>query len=185
MKILAYTFRLCVLMSIALIASCSGQSTPNKVTQGDVRFEIRPVVHPGTLHSTKEDAMASLGGNVPPNLEILKSKERQTNGNTVQGWYVVDKTALVTASDLRYARPKQATLFGSVYQVAFKLDPTATEKFREWTKANTGAYVAVVLDGVVVSAAVLRSEISSGEGWIEGDFTKQEAENLSAKLSRG
>jgi len=172
-------------MSTALIVACSGQSTPNKLTQGDVRFEIRPVAHPGTLHSTKEDAVASLGGNVPPNLEILKSKERQTNGNTVQGWYVVEKTALVTTSGLRYARPKPATLFGSVYQVAFKLDPTATEKLREWTKANTGAAVAVVLDGVVVSAAVVKSEISDPDGIIDGPFTKEEAENLSAKLSRG
>lgn len=184
MKRLAYTFRLCVLMSTALIASCSGQSTPNNLTQGDARFELRPVVNPGTLHSTKEDAMASLGGNVPPNLEILKSKERRTNGNTVQGWYVVEKTALVTSSDLRHTRPEPAT-YGSGYQVAFKLNPNATEKFREWTKANTGAYVAVVLDGVVVNAVVVKSEISGGYGIIDGAFTKEEAENLSAKLTRG
>jgi preprotein translocase subunit SecD len=45
--------------------------------------------------------------------------------------------------------------------------------------------VAVVLDGVVVSAAVVKSEISSGELYIGGVFTKEEAENLSAKLTRG
>ncbi len=128
--------------------------------------------------------MASLGGNVPPNLEILKFNERQTSGNTVQGWYVVEKTALVTANDLRHARPEPAT-FGSGYQVAFKLNPNATEKFREWTKANTGAHLAVVLDGVVVSATMVKSEISSGDGIITGPFTKEEAENLSAKLTRG
>jgi len=171
-------------MSIALIASCSWQSTPNKLTQGDVRFEIRPVVHPGTLHSTKEDAMASLGANVPPNLEILKTNERRTNGNTVQGWYVVEKAALATASDLGHARPQPAK-FGGGYQVAFRLNQYGAEKFREWTKANTGAAVAVVLDGVVVSAAVVKSEISSLEGIIDGAFTKEEAETLSAKLSRG
>jgi preprotein translocase subunit SecD len=184
MNKVAYTFRLCVLMSIALIASCSGQSTPNKLTRGDVRLEIRPVVNPGTLHSTKEDAMASLGGNVPPNLEILKFNERRSDGNTAQGWYVVEKTTLITASDFRHTRPAPATS-GSEYHVAFRLNPNATEKFREWTKANTGASVAVVLDGVVVSAAVVRSEISGGEGLIEGGFTKEEAENLSAKLNRG
>jgi preprotein translocase subunit SecD len=171
-------------MSIALIASCSGQSTPNKLTQGDVRFEFRPVVNPGTLYSTKEDAMASLGGNVPPNLEILKFNERRSDGNTAQGWYVVEKTTLVTASDLRHTRPERSAA-GSGYQVAFRLNPNATEKFREWTKANTGAAVAVVLDGVVVSAAVVKSEISGGEGFIEGGFTKEEAENLSAKLTGG
>jgi len=127
--------------------------------------------------------MASLGGNVPPNLEILKSNAR-TNGNTEQGWYVVEKTALVTASDLQHTRPEPTTS-GSGYQVAIKLNQNATEKFREWTKANMGAYVAVVLDGVVVSAAVVKSEISGGERYINGAFTKEEAENLSAKLTRG
>src|SRR5262245_60676065 len=161
----AYTFRLCVLMSIALIASCSGRSTPIKLTHGDVRFEIRPVVNPGTLHSTKEDAMASLGGNVPTNLEILKYNERRSDGNTVQGWYVVETTTLVAVSDLRHTRPERSAS-GSGYQVAFKLNPNATEKFREWTKANIGAAVAVVLDGVVVSSAVVRSEISGGEAAI-------------------
>jgi preprotein translocase subunit SecD len=128
--------------------------------------------------------MASLGGNVPPNLEILKFNERRTNGDTVQGWYVVEKASLVTASDLRHARPQPAT-FGSGYQVAFNLNQNATEKFREWTKANTGTYLAVVLDGVVLSAAVVRSEISYGDGIIPGVFTKEEAENLSARLHRG
>ncbi|MBO0861418.1 MAG: hypothetical protein J2P21_23590 [Chloracidobacterium sp.] len=184
MNRLAYKFRLCVLISTVLIASCSGQSTLHKVTQGDVRFELRTVVNPGTLYSTKEDAMASLGGNVPPNMEILKSKERRTNGNTVQGWYVVEKTALVTESDLRYARPKPAK-YGTGYQVAFKLNPNATEKFRVWTKSNTGTIVAVVLDGLVVNAAMVKSEISDLDGIIDGPFTKEEAENLSAKLIRG
>ena len=128
--------------------------------------------------------MASLGGNVPLNLEILKFNEGRTNGNTVQGWFVVDKTALVTASDFRHARPAQEP-YGSGYRVAFRLNPNATEKFREWTKANTGVYLAVVLDGVVVSVSVVKSEISGGYGIIDGAFTKEEAENLSAKLTRG
>jgi len=128
--------------------------------------------------------MASLGGNVPLNLEILKFNERRTNGDTVQGWYVVEKTTLVTASDLRNTRPAPAT-YGSGYRAAFRFNQNATEKFREWTKANTGASVAVVLDGVVISVAVVKSEISFGEGFIGGDFTKEEAENLSAKLTLG
>jgi preprotein translocase subunit SecD len=130
--------------------------------------------------------MASLGGNVPPNLEILKFNGRRSDGNTAQGWYVVEKTALVTTSDFRNTRPTPATYaYGSGYQVAFRLNQNASEKFREWTKANTGASVAVVLDDVVISATVVKGEISFGEGFIEGDFTKEEAENLSAKLPRG
>lgn len=185
MNKLTYKFWLCVLMtSIALIASCSKQVTPNKLAQGDAQFELRAVVPSGALHSTKEAAMASLGGGVPANLEIMKFNERPTNGDTVQGWYVVEKTALATTSDLRKARPTPAT-FGSGYQVAFNLNQNATEKFREWTKANIGAAVAVVLDGVVVSVSTVKSEISGGYGIIPVAFSKEEAENLSARLTRG
>ena len=85
MNKLAFKFQFRVLLLSALFASCSAQSTPNKLTTGDVQFALQPVVNPGTLHSTKDAAMASLGGKVSPNLEILKSSERQTSGDTDSG----------------------------------------------------------------------------------------------------
>jgi|SRR5262245_31794516 len=181
MNILAYKFRFCALMMSALFASCLASSTPNKLTKGNEQFALRPVVNPGTLHSTKEAALASLGGKVTPNLEILKYSERRASGDIATGWYVVEKTPIITGSDLQHARAMPDT-FGDGYKVLFRLNPKATEKFREWTKANSGAYVAIVFEGVVVSAAVIRGEIPDGYVAIDGNFTKEEAENLSVKL---
>jgi len=171
-------------MSSSLFASCLAQSTPNKLAKGNEQFTLRQVVNPGKLHSTKESAMASLDGKVPPNLEILKYSERRAGGENAMGWYVVEKTPIITGNDLQHVRAMPAT-FGGGYIVVFNLRPMAVEKFREWTKANSGAYLAIVLDEVVISALVVRGEIPDGYVTIEGNFTKEEAENLSVKLSGG
>src|SRR5262249_13728386 len=147
-------------------------STPNKLTKVDVQFALQAVVNPGTLHSTKEAAMASLGGQVPPDMEILKYSERRTSGDIVHGWYLVEKAPIVTGSDLRSARAVPSRS-GPRYNVAFNLNPKATEKFREWTKANSGNYLAIVLDEVVISALVVRGEIPDGYVTIDGNFTKE------------
>jgi preprotein translocase subunit SecD len=183
MNRLAYKFLLCVSMLSALFAVVSAQSTPNKASKGDEQFALRPVVNPGTLYSTKEAALASLGAKVPPNLEILKCIERGPGRATITGWYVVEKTPIITGSDLQHAQAQPA-MVGSEYLVAFKLKPNAAEKFREWTKVNAGVYLAIVLDGVVISAPIVRGEIPNGDGVIDGAFTREEAENLSVKLRR-
>ena len=179
----AFKSQVSILLLSALFASCSARSTPNKLTTGNAQLALQPVVNPGTLHSTKEAAMASLGGKVPPNLEILKYSERRTSGDTTQGWYVVEKTPIITRSDLQYARAEPVIYRGG-YNVSLKLRPRAAENFREWTKANSGNYLAIVLDGVVISAPVVKGEIPNGDVIIEGDFTKEEAENLSVKMRR-
>jgi preprotein translocase subunit SecD len=179
----AFKFQLRILLLSALFTSCSAHSTPNELTTGNAQLAFQPVVNPGTLHSTKEAAMASLGGKVPSNLEILKYSERRTSGDTAQGWYVVEKTPIITRGDLQYARAVPV-IYGGRYNVALKLKPRAAENFREWTKANSGDYLAIVLDGVVLSAPVIKGEIPNGDVIIDGNFTKEEAENLSVKLRR-
>jgi preprotein translocase subunit SecD len=176
--------QLCVLLVSGLFASVLAQSTPNKAPTGDEQFSVRPVVNPPTSHSTKEAAIASLGGKVPPNLEILKYSERRTSGDPLTGWYVVEKAPIITGSDLQDVRAKPA-MFEDRYQLAIKLNPKASEKLREWTKANVGNYLAIVLDGVVVSVSVVRDELKSRDVIIDLNITKEEAENLSVRLRRG
>lgn len=183
MNILAYKFWLCLLMMSALFAPCSAQSTPNKAPKGDEQFSVRPAVNPPTRHATKEAAIASLGGKIRPNLEILKSSERRTNRDPLTGWIVVDKTPIITESDFQNVRAQPAR-FGGEYQLAIKLNSKASEKLREWTKANVGNYLAIVIDGVVISVAVVMDEISNRDVIIDGDFTKEEAEKLSVKFGR-
>jgi len=69
--------------------------------------------------------------------------------------------------------------------VNFKLDSSGASQFGEMTRANIGRPLAVVLDGKVITAPVIRSAIAGGSGEISGGFTSAEASNLALLLRGG
>lgn len=69
--------------------------------------------------------------------------------------------------------------------VSFTFDSTGARQFGEITKANVGRPFAIVLDGKVLTAPVIREPILGGQGQISGNFTPQEATVLSALLRSG
>ena len=69
--------------------------------------------------------------------------------------------------------------------VAFKFKPEAAGKFAALTAANVNKHMAIVLDGVVYSAPVIKGRISGGSGIIEGQFTPEDAKSLAIVLRAG
>ncbi|QRM55000.1 protein translocase subunit SecD [Sinorhizobium sp. BG8] len=69
--------------------------------------------------------------------------------------------------------------------VSFTFDTTGARQFADITKANVGRPFAIVLDGKVLTAPVIREPIIGGQGQISGNFTPQEATVLSALLRSG
>ena len=69
--------------------------------------------------------------------------------------------------------------------VNFRFDRTGAREFAAITGANVGRPFAIVLDGKVLSAPVIREPITGGSGQISGSFTVQEAGTLSALLRAG
>lgn len=69
--------------------------------------------------------------------------------------------------------------------VNFRFDRTGAREFAAITEANVGRPFAIVLDGKVLSAPVIREPITGGSGQISGSFTVQEAGTLSALLRAG
>ena len=69
--------------------------------------------------------------------------------------------------------------------VSFRFDGTGTRQFARITKENVGKPFAIVLDGKVLSAPVIREPITGGSGQISGNFNVQEAATLSALLQAG
>lgn len=57
--------------------------------------------------------------------------------------------------------------------------------FEEVTKENVGKQLAIVLDGVIISAPVIREAIGGGTASISGGFTPEEARNLVRDLNFG
>ncbi len=69
--------------------------------------------------------------------------------------------------------------------VVFTLTPDGSREFGDYTTAHVGDYLAIVLDGVVISAPRIQSAITGGQGTIEGAFTLEEATRLATQLRYG
>lgn len=69
--------------------------------------------------------------------------------------------------------------------VSFQFNPLGARKFGEITQANVGKRFAVLLDGKVITAPVIRSAILGGSGIIEGNFTTETANQLAILLRAG
>jgi protein-export membrane protein SecD len=69
--------------------------------------------------------------------------------------------------------------------VSFTLDRLGAQKFGRVTTDNVGKRLAIVLDGEIVSAPSINEPITSGSGVISGNFSFQEATDLSLLLRSG
>jgi preprotein translocase subunit SecD len=69
--------------------------------------------------------------------------------------------------------------------VVFELKSDGAKKFGDYTRANVGQYFAIVLDGRVVSAPVIREPITDGRGQISGSFLTSEQKLLVNTLKFG
>ncbi len=107
---------------------------------------------------------------------------KQSNLATPQKSYV--ETGL-TGKNLKSATVDFATQGLSDPQVALKFDSEGTRLFAELTKRSIGKSIAIYLDGQIISAPTVQSEIANGEAVITGNFTLEEAKSLVKRLNEG
>ncbi len=69
--------------------------------------------------------------------------------------------------------------------IDFKLTSEGSKVFAEYTSANVGTYLAIVLDGQVISSPVIKNAITDGQGQISGSFTIETANQLAVQLRYG
>jgi preprotein translocase subunit SecD len=158
----------------------------SRLIRSNAQLEFRLVGFPagGGGVNSREEILQHYGGQLPESLEILEGDMRGENG-AVAGtkYYAVEKRTMVTGRDFKNAHSGQGQ-FGNPI-VEFVLQPEATQAFGEATGANVGSGLAIVLNGRVVSAPVIRSRIGGGVGMIEGSFTQAEVEDLVTVLRSG
>ncbi len=70
-------------------------------------------------------------------------------------------------------------------QIGLVFNDEGTKLFADITKKNIGKALAILLDGQVISAPVIQSEILGGQAQITGSFSIQEANSLSRSLKYG
>ncbi len=114
--------------------------------------------------------------------EILLPEDFQGE-ETPNTFYVLKAAAVIEGDDLTDAQ----AAFDSNGQPAvnFRLNPTGGRIFGEYTAENIGQPFAIVLDGKVVSAPVIRSHIPGGSGIISGNFSIEETSTLAIQLRAG
>ncbi len=128
----------------------------------------------GHAYASKEDAMYDFGGDLPSNLEILPGQDGR--------FYVVSRYAEVGGTLLKDARPGVDQYGKSV--VNFQFNSQGSNLFYELTSKNIGRQLAVVLDGVVITAPKINSAISDS-GQITGSGSVKESKELALLLRSG
>lgn len=69
--------------------------------------------------------------------------------------------------------------------ISFTLNAVGAKIFGDFSGANVGKRMAVVLDNKVYSAPVIRERIGGGSGQISGSFSAEEAKNIAIALRSG
>ena len=130
-----------------------------------------------TFHMVDED-VAALKANIAPFGKMIVSDLYDPDIK-----YLIEKKSSVGGENLVDAKASFDTNEG--HAVSFRFDTTGAQKFGKATTENIGKRFAVVLDGVVITAPVIRSAITGGSGIISGNFTSQEATDLAVLLRAG
>ena len=117
------------------------------------------------------------GGVIPAGTQALPYPE---GGPGAQ--IIVKRQAILTGDELVSAKQafKQEN---NAPIVDFTFNSEGGKKFARITQENVGKRFAVVVDGAVISAPNIQTPILGGQGYIEGSFTVESANNLAIALS--
>jgi preprotein translocase subunit SecD len=147
------------------------------IIQSTARLEIHLVV--GGPFPTEQAAAQSVGGTVPP--EDLIMAYGGTEPDLQGQYFVLQRIPQVAGDDFRDAQPSVDE--NGRPDATFILSRNAGDRFYQFTSANIGKSLAVVLDNRVQEAANIQQAIRD-QGRITG-LGKDKAQNLSLMLRTG
>jgi SecD/SecF fusion protein len=112
--------------------------------------------------------------------ELLPYAERRHEGERI----AVRRRVEVDGANLTKASAGQDSRTGE-WVVNFGLDRIGAKRFADISTRHVGEPFAIVLDGKVISAPVIREPILGGQGQISGNFSVQDANDLAVLLRAG
>ena len=112
------------------------------------------------------------------NSEMLTNVANGAGGEVLQ----VQKSPLLDSTAIRSVSVSQDKITGRP-TINVEFSPEGRDLFAAITRDNLNKRLAIILDGRVLSAPVIRSEISGGKAVIAGDFTMDQAQELAAKIN--
>ncbi len=151
------------------------------IIQSTARLSIHAVV--GGPFPDEQAALASVSGNLPADQMLAHGSGAMASGSDTDSVYVLQRVSVVAGNDFRSADPSTNPNTGQ-RTVNFTLTNEAGDKFYEYTSANVGRSMAVLLGGRVREVANIKSAIRD-RGEIEGTFSQDEVDTLSKMLRTG
>lgn len=120
---------------------------------------------------------------LPAGVTVLPLLDNGGNHGGKERQIAVEKDAMLTGEDVADARPA----FDNMNQayVTLNFNNRGGRIFERVTGENVGRRMAIVLDGKVYSAPVIRERIGGGRASISGNFTTAEAQDLAIVLRAG
>jgi preprotein translocase subunit SecD len=159
----------------------SDMDTVKSLIKSTARLEIHAVA--GGPYQDETAALASVGGVVPADEMMVHGSGALATGSDTDSVYILQRISVVAGSDFRSADPGNNPNTGQ-REVQFTLTNEAGDKFWDYTSANVGKSMAVVMGGRVREVANIKSAIRDS-GVIEGTFSTEEVETLSKMLRTG
>lgn len=143
------------------------------ITSAKLEFRL---VHPESVDLIKQEI-------IPPNYEQLTEKGTR-QGKPYENTFLVGKKTVggLNASHIKDARADTDPISGNP-QIALEFTTEGQALFAKVTEENVDRQLAIVLNGKLCSAPLIREPITAGRAVISGSFTRQEVEDLARVLS--
>ncbi len=163
-----------ILIQLPGLSEADKESARRQIQQAAF-LEFR-LVHPDSARLIQE-------GIIEPGYEIKKEERTGRGGVKELHSYLVKKEPErgLTGKYVKRAMVTRQQYTGEP-EIDFELNDEGAKIFGEVTKENIGRQLAIILDGELYSAPVIRSEIPGGRGQISGSFTQPEAFELANVL---
>jgi preprotein translocase subunit SecD len=122
---------------------------------------------------------------LPAGTEVLYEVKKDEVGRRRKGEpLLVESRTLMTGDVVVDAKVRPGELPNSRV-VLLNLNPRGARIFEEVTGENVNRRLAIILDNTIYSAPVIRERIGGGRAQIEGNFTSDEAKDLTIVLRTG
>lgn len=129
-------------------------------------------------------AQASEAKYTPPvGYQMMKTVEFRKGKKPLTRYYLVDRHWLMTGKDIENAYPVKDE-FGQ-RKIILRFNTAGAKRFGQITTEYTNRMLAIVLDGKLYCAPVIKVPIINGNAEISGSFSNEEAKNISDALVSG
>ena len=169
-----------------ILVELPGVSDLNRVRdiiQSTSRLEVHEVAGNSSGYGSEQEALASLGGALPPDEELLHGDSQGLVSDGQDHVFLVKRVSIVGGRDFRDASAIGVNDSGR-QGVNFVLTNAGGERFYDYTSSHVGSYMAITMGDRVKNVAVIKGAIRD-QGQIEGQFSKQQIDDLSLTLRTG